>query len=330
MRIAIDAMGGDNAPTEIIRGINRAVEAFTDTNFIVFGDQTLIEKELIKNDQVTIIHSTEVIEADDEPVRAVRRKKDASMVKMAQAVKDGHADACISAGNTGALMASGLFVVGRIKGIDRPALAPTLPTLDGKGFVMLDLGANAEAKPEHLLQYAMMGSIYVEKVRGIHRPRVALLNIGTEENKGNDLTKSAFELLKTSNLNFIGNIESRDLLEGHADVVVTDGFTGNIVLKAIEGTAGALFSMIKETMLSNLKTKIAASMLKSDLKGIKNKLDYTEYGGACLFGLESPVVKAHGSSNANAIFHAIRQTRNMIKNDVSELIRSSVTSNDKR
>ena len=297
---------------------------FTDTEFLVYGNQELIKEHIAQSNRIQVIHTTEDIEATDEPVRAVRRKKDASMVQMAQAVKDGNADACISAGNTGALMAAGLFVVGRIKGIDRPALAPTLPTLDGKGFVMLDLGANADAKPEHLVQYAIMGSIYAEKVRKVSNPKVALLNIGTEENKGNELTKQAYDLLKSAEINFIGNIESRDLLHGHADVIVTDGFTGNIVLKSIEGTAGAIFSMLKNTLMSNLKNKIAAGMLKSDLKEIKNQMDYTEYGGACLFGLAAPVVKAHGSSNANAIYHAIRQTRDMIKNDVSGTIKTSI------
>ncbi|MBS4198921.1 phosphate acyltransferase PlsX [Bacillus sp. FJAT-49732] len=324
MKIAIDAMGGDRAPEEIIQGVNRASQDFSDTEFLLYGDEAQIKKYLTAHKNVQIIHTAEKIEATDEPVKAIRRKKDASMVMMAQAVKNGEADACISAGNTGALMAAGLFVVGRIKGIDRPALAPTLPTLDGKGFVMLDLGANADAKPEHLLQYAIMGNIYAEKVRGIKAPRVALLNIGSEENKGNDLTKKAFELLKSANLNFIGNIESRDLLEGHADVVVTDGFTGNVVLKSIEGTASSVFSMLKNVMTGSLKNKLAASLLMSDLKGLKKMMDYTEYGGACLFGLEAPVIKAHGSSNANAIYHAIRQTREMVRHKISETIKEAV------
>ncbi|MBS4193949.1 phosphate acyltransferase PlsX [Lederbergia citri] len=324
MKIAIDAMGGDHAPEEIIQGVNRASQDFSDTEFLLFGDEAQILKYLTAHNNVQIIHTVEKIEATDEPVKAIRRKRDASMVMMAQAVKNGEADACISAGNTGALMAAGLFIVGRIKGIDRPALAPTLPTLDGKGFVMLDLGANADAKPEHLLQYAIMGNIYAQKVRGIKAPRVALLNIGSEENKGNDLTKKAFELLKNANLNFIGNIESRELLEGHADVVVTDGFTGNVVLKSIEGTASTVFSMLKNVLTGSLKNKLAAGLLMSDLKDLKKMMDYTEYGGACLFGLDAPVIKAHGSSNANAIYHAIRQTREMVRHQISETIKDAV------
>lgn len=324
MRIAIDAMGGDHAPKEIILGVIRAMEEFSDIECTLFGNEAEIRKYGIVNDRLTIIHTDEKIESTDEPVKAVRRKKTASMVMMAQAVKDKTADACISAGNTGALMAAGLFIVGRIKGIDRPALAPTLPTLDGKGFVFLDVGANADAKPEHLLQYAIMGSIYAQNVRKITNPKVALLNIGTEENKGNDLTKKAFALLQDSKLNFVGNIESRDLLEGLADVVVTDGFTGNVVLKTIEGTASSLFSMLKGTFMNSFKNKLAAGLIKTDLMQIKNKMDYTEYGGACLFGLNAPVVKAHGSSNANAIYHAIRQTREMVQHNISETIANSL------
>ncbi|MFS0643530.1 phosphate acyltransferase PlsX [Siminovitchia sp. 179-K 8D1 HS] len=325
MKIAIDAMGGDHAPREIVRGVEKAARDFTDAAFVLFGNEKEIMKHLNKQERIEIVHATEVIGAEDEPVKAVRRKKDASMVKMARAVADGQADACISAGNTGALMASGLFIVGRIKGVERPALAPTLPTIDGKGFVMLDLGANADAKPEHLLQYACMGKIYAENVRKIENPRVALLNIGAEQNKGNELTKKTYGLLKNANMNFTGNIEARELLEGHADVVVTDGFTGNVVLKAIEGTAASLFSMLKTAMTKSLKNKLAAGMIKGDLLELKEQMDYTEYGGACLFGLESPVIKAHGSSNANAIYHAIRQALDIIRNDVTGTIKANIT-----
>ena len=324
MKIAIDAMGGDHAPKEVILGVNRALKEFPDTNIKLFGDQEQIAKYCEENDRIEIIHTNEKIEGTDEPVRAIRRKKNASMVLMAQAVADGEADACISAGNTGALMAAGLFIVGRVKGIERPALAPTLPTVNGDGFLMLDLGANADAKPEHLLQYAVMGSIYAEKVRNISAPRVGLLNIGTEDKKGNELTKKAFKQLQATDLHFIGNVESRDLLSGVADVVVTDGFTGNIVLKAIEGTASSIFSMLKTTFTSSLKNKLAAGLVKSDLVALSDKLDYTEYGGAGLFGLRAPVVKAHGSSNANAIFHAIRQTRDMVNKQVPQTIEKAV------
>lgn len=324
MKIAIDAMGGDHAPKEAVLGAMKAVQAFSDIEILLVGNEVEINNYLTNSDRISLLHTEEKILGTDEPVRSVRRKKTASMVLAAQQVADGAADACISAGNTGALMASGLFVVGRIEGIERPALAPTLPTTSGKGFVLLDVGANSDAKPEHLLQFAIMGSVYVQKVRGIAAPRVGLLNIGTEEKKGNELTKLAFDLLKEADIHFIGNVEARDLLIGAADVVVTDGFTGNMVLKSIEGTAMSIFSMLKTALTSNLKSKLAAAVLKPELKGIKNQMDYSEYGGAGLFGLKAPVIKAHGSSDANAFFNAIRQTREMVQHDVVKTISSMV------
>lgn len=324
MKLAVDAMGGDHAPKEIVLGVKRALSEFNDIEVILYGDENQIKQYITPGDRLTIVHTDEVIEATDEPVRAVKRKKNASMVLMAQAVNNGDADACISAGNTGALMTAGLFIVGRIDGIERPALAPTLPTLDGKGFLMLDLGANVDAKPEHLLQYAIMGSVYAEKVRGINNPRVGLLNIGTEDKKGNELTKKTFPLLKEAPIHFIGNVESRDLLEGPADVVVTDGFTGNMVLKTIEGTALTVFSMLKKTFTASTKNKLAAGLVKNDLKQMKNMLDYTEYGGAGLFGLKAPVIKAHGSSNQVALYNAVRQAREMVKHNVSNTIKDAI------
>lgn len=325
MKLAIDAMGGDHAPKEVVLGTMEAIKHFPNIHITLFGDEDKIREHIISEERISIVHTDEVILGTDEPVRAVRRKKNASMVLAAQQVADGEADACISAGNTGALMAAGLFVVGRIKGIDRPALAPTLPTLDGNGFLLLDVGANVDARPEHLLQYALMGSIYCEKVRGIKQPRVGLLNIGTEEKKGNELTKKTFSLLSEANIHFVGNVESRDLLNGIVDVAVTDGFTGNMVLKTIEGTAMSVFQMLKTTLTSSLKSKLAAAVLKPDLMQLKSKMDYTEYGGAGLFGLQSPVIKAHGSSNATAIFNAIRQAQTMVRHDVTETITKTVS-----
>ncbi|TMU87821.1 phosphate acyltransferase PlsX [Bacillus sp. BHET2] len=324
MKIAVDAMGGDHAPKEIVLGVKRALSEYNDMEVLLYGDENQIKQYITQDDRLTIVHTDEVIEATDEPVRAVKRKKNASMVLMAQAVKDGEADACISAGNTGALMTAGLFIVGRIEGIERPALAPTLPTLNGNGFLMLDLGANVDAKPEHLAQYAIMGSIYAEKVRGINNPRIGLLNIGTEDKKGNELTKKAFQLLKNVPINFVGNVESRDLLEGPADVVVTDGFTGNMVLKTIEGTALSVFSMLKKTFTASTKNKIAAGLVKNDLKQLKGMLDYTEYGGAGLFGLKAPVIKAHGSSNEVAFYNGMRQAREMVKHNVCHTIKDAI------
>lgn len=324
MKIAIDAMGGDHAPKEIVLGALKAIETYSDIEIILVGDQNKINPYLQEHNRISIIHTEELITGIDEPVRAVRRKKNASMVLAAKEVADGRADACISAGNTGALMAAGLFIVGRIEGIERPALSPTLPTIGGEGFVLLDVGANADAKPEHLVQYALMGSIYSQRVRGIHNPRVGLLNIGTEEKKGNELTKHTYEMLQKADINFIGNIEARDLLDGVADVAVTDGFTGNMVLKTIEGTALSVFKMLKTALTSNMKSKLAAAILKPNLLALKNKMDYSEYGGAGLFGLKAPVIKAHGSSDAKAIFSAIRQTREMIGHQVIGTIQEAV------
>jgi phosphate acyltransferase len=324
MRLAVDAMGGDNAPREIVLGAMKAIEKYNDIHIVLVGDENKIREYLTNEERIEILHTEEVILGTDEPVRAVRRKKTASMVLAAQQVTDGNADACISAGNTGALMAAGLFVVGRIDGIERPALAPTLPTIGGEGFLLLDVGANADAKPEHLVQYAIMGSIYSEKARGITNPRVGLLNIGTEEKKGNELVRNTYELLKEADINFIGNVESRDLLEGAADVVVADGFTGNMVLKTIEGTAMSVFKMLKTALTSSFKSKMAAAVLKPDLTVLKNKMDYTEYGGAGLFGLKAPVIKAHGSSDANAVFNSIRQAREMVEKDVSGTIKTAI------
>lgn len=330
MRIAIDAMGGDHAPQEIIQGAMEAVSRIDNVHITLVGDENKIKPFLTNDKNITIIHTDEVITAEDEPVRAVRRKKDASLVLMAKEVKEKRADACISAGNTGALMSAGLFIVGRTPGIDRPALSPTLPTIDGKGFLLLDVGANVDAKAHHLVQYAIMGSVYTEKVRGIARPTVGLLNVGTEDGKGNDLTKKAFSQLQNTPVNFIGNVEARDLLSGKADVVVTDGFTGNIALKTVEGTAMNVFSMLKETFMSSFKTKIAAGLVKNDLKTLSNQLDYSEYGGAGLFGLAAPVIKAHGSSKSKAVFNAIKQAGHMAEYNVTNTIETTIASMEVR
>lgn len=324
MKLALDGMGGDHAPKSVIEGAYLALEHIPNLEIQLYGQREKLEPFLTMHERLTVVHCDEVIEGTDDPARAVRRKKDSSMARMLEAVTEGKADACLSAGNTGALMAGGLFKVGRIEGIARPALATTLPTLDGNGFLMLDLGANADARPEHLVQYAIMGDVYAKKVGGLQKPRIGLLNIGTEEKKGNDLTKATFDLLKEADLNFIGNVEARDLLNGVADVVVTDGFTGNMVLKSIEGTAEAIFKMLKATFMSSTKTKISAVLMKNDLRSLKDKMDYTEYGGASLFGLQAPVIKAHGSSNAKAIFSAIRQANTMVEHAVVPTITDTV------
>ncbi|MEI3606676.1 phosphate acyltransferase PlsX [Pseudogracilibacillus sp. SE30717A] len=328
MRIAIDAMGGDHAPKVVVEGAMQAIADIKSLHITLVGNEKAIRKYLTNEERISIIHTDEMIAGDEEPIRAVRRKKNSSLALMAKEVKEKRADACISAGNTGALVVAGLFVVGRTKGIDRPALSPTLPTTNGKGFLLLDAGANVDANAHNLVQYAVMGSIYSEKVRLIQKPTVGLLNVGTEDAKGSQLTKKAFNQLSNAPIHFIGNIEARDLLDGVADVVVTDGFSGNITLKAIEGTALHVMKLLKQTLTSSIKTKLAAGLIKGDLKNLKNQLDYPEYGGAALFGLSAPVIKSHGSSNSRAIYHTIKQACHMIDNQVIQTIEKTIKTLD--
>ena len=316
--IAVDAMGGDNAPKAIVEGVNQALEDFKDIEIQLYGDEAKIKEYLTATERVTIIHTDEKINSDDEPAKAIRKKKKASMVLGAQAVKDKTADAVISAGNTGALLAAGLFVVGRIKGIDRPGLMSTMPSFTGQGFDMLDLGANAENTAKQLHQYAILGSFYAKNVRGIAQPRVGLLNNGTEDTKGDSLRKEAFALLsEESSINFVGNVEARDLMAGVADVVVADGFTGNAVLKAIEGTGLGIMKQLKSVIMNGgWKAKLGALLLKDSLSGMRATLDYSSAGGAVLFGLKAPVVKCHGSSDAKAVYYTIKQVRTMLETQV--------------
>ena len=320
MKIAVDAMGGDNAPQAIVEGVMLAKQDFPDIEFQLYGKEAEIKKYITDEKKITIIHTDEKIASDDEPVKAIRRKKTASMVLVAQAVKNGEADAIFSAGNTGALLAAGLFIVGRIKNVERPGLMSTLPVMGepDKGFDMLDLGANADNKPEHLVQYAVLGSFYAEKVRNVQNPRVGLLNNGTEETKGSELTKKAFELLAADEtINFVGNVEARELLNGVADVVVTDGFTGNAVLKSIEGTAMNMMSLLKTAILSEgVKGKMGALLLKNALRGMKDEMDYSKHGGAVLFGLKAPVIKTHGATGPDAVRYTIRQIHTMLETQV--------------
>ncbi|EGO8700498.1 phosphate acyltransferase PlsX [Enterococcus faecalis] len=320
MKIAVDAMGGDNAPQAIVEGVMLAKQDFPDIEFQLYGKEAEIKKYITDEKNITIIHTDEKIASDDEPVKAIRRKKTASMVLAAQAVKNREADAIFSAGNTGALLAAGLFIVGRIKNVERPGLMSTLPVMGepDKGFDMLDLGANADNKPEHLVQYAVLGSFYAEKVRNVQNPRVGLLNNGTEETKGSELTKKAFELLAADEtINFVGNVEARELLNGVADVVVTDGFTGNAVLKSIEGTAMNMMSLLKTAILSEgVKGKMGALLLKNALRGMKDEMDYSKHGGAVLFGLKAPVIKTHGATGPDAVRYTIRQIHTMLETQV--------------
>ncbi len=325
MKIAIDVMGGDNAPKAIIEGSIEAVLEYGVEIYLVG-----LEKEIVKvlgndakNSKIHIVQASEIIENDDNPVMAIKRKKDSSMVLGLNLVKDNTCDAFLSAGNTGAFLAGSLLRVGRIKGIDRPALSPILPSMKG-GYMLIDAGANADCKPKNILQFALMGSIYMEKVMGIASPKVGLLSNGTEEGKGNELTKQSYELLKNSNINFIGNIEARDIVYGVCDVCVCDGFVGNVVLKNTEGLASGIMSMIKEEITKTTVSKIGAMLIKNSLKGLKKRFDYKEYGGAPFLGINGIMIKAHGSSDKKAIKNAIRQGKLLYDNRCIELITDEI------
>ena len=315
--IAIDA------PEAIIEAVLKAKGEMPDTKFLLFGDKEQLRKLIPAdqiNDQLGVVSTTEIIEDEDEPVRAIRKKKDSSIVRAATAVKEGKADALLSLGNTGALLACGIFIIGRIKGIVRPGLMPTLPAQNSDdGFNMVDVGANAKSKPEYLLQWAQMASYYAEKIRGIENPRISLLNVGAESDKGDDVHQQAYQLLKDSSLNFQGNIEGNELLLGNADVVVTDGFTGNAVLKNIEGTSSVLLHLLKDSLLNGgVMTKLGALMVRGSLSSLRSKFDTAKYGGAVLLGVNAPVVKTHGRSDVRPIYYTLKQVDKMIKENLVE------------
>lgn len=318
--IAIDAMGGENAPKAIVDAVLKAKPKLKDTKFVLFGDEEKINKLIPteQKDRIDVIATSEVIVDSDEPVKAIRRKKDSSMVVAANYVKSGKADALFSLGNTGALLACGIFIIGRIKGVERPALMPTLPTTKSEdGFNIIDVGANAQSKPEYLVQWAQMANFYAQKIRNIKNPTVALLNNGTEDDKGDPLHQEAYKLLKATDLNFIGNAEGNDLMEGKADVIVTDGFTGNATLKAIEGTASVILRLLKNSLLSNgLRPKIGALLAKPGLTALKKRFDTARYGGAVLLGVNAPVVKTHGRSNIRPIYYTLLQIDKMLSQDL--------------
>lgn len=320
MKIAVDAMGGDNAPQTIVEGVEKARDEFLDVEFILFGDRAQVDPLLHNTERITLVQADEQIEMNDEPVRAIRRKKNSSMVMAATAVKNGEADALFSCGNTGALLAAGLLLVGRIKGISRPGLVSTLPVISAENgsFNLLDSGANADGKAEQLYQYALLGKYYATSIRGIKEPRIGLLNNGTEPHKGSKLTLEAHQLIAADkSINFVGNVESRDLLNGVCDVVIADGFTGNAVLKAIEGTASSIMHLLKDTIMSSgVSGKLGALLLKSSLSQLKSKMDQSQYGGAVLLGVKAPVVKAHGASDGQTVYYTIKQIKSMIDGEM--------------
>jgi glycerol-3-phosphate acyltransferase PlsX len=327
MNIIIDGMGGDNAPLEIVKGCIEATKAIQDPLFII-GDEVRIAEALAaqhySGSQIQIIHASDVISNEDAPVKAVRTKTDSSLVKGITLVKEGKGDLFISAGNTGAIMAGGLFILGRIQGIDRPAIAATYPIM-GKGVSLLvDTGANSECKPNNLLEFATMGSIYMERVLGVKNPTVGLVNIGVEETKGTTVIKAAYELLKKSSVNFIGNVEAREIPKGACDVIVCDGFVGNVIVKLSEGLAWNIFKLIKTKFTEDTVSKLGALLLSGKLKDLKKAFDYSEYGGAPILGVKGALIKIHGSSNANAVKNAILKGIPYVENKVVQIIQNSV------
>ena len=306
--IALDCMGGDNAPGEIVKGAVLAANENKDMLIKLVGREDDIKKELEKypsSDKLEIVDAKEVIETGEPPVAAIRKKKDSSLVKCMYMVKKGEADAMVSAGSTGANLVGGHVIIGRIKGVERPPLAPLIPTKTGFSL-LIDCGANVDARPSHLLQFAKMGSVYMENVVGVKNPKVALVNIGAEEEKGNALVKETYPLLKEmEGINFIGNIEARDIPNGDADVIVCDAFVGNVILKLYEGVASVLIDKIKGSMMNSIKTKIGALLIKKDLKKTLKGFSLEEHGGAPLLGLNGLLVKTHGSSKAIEIKNSI-------------------------
>ena len=325
MKIIVDAMGGDNAPLEIIKGVSLAVQEYN-AEAVLVGKEDIIKQLATENnislDKISIVNADNVITMEDNPRDVVKDKSDSSMAIGLKMLADGKGDAFMSAGNSGALVVGATLIVKRLKSIKRPAFAPVMPKDTGM-FMLIDSGANIECRPEMLEQFATMGSIYMSEVMGIKNPRVGLANVGTEDHKGGELQHETFALLKESNLNFIGNIEARDIPFDACEVVVCDGFTGNVILKTYEGVAMAMMKKIKGVFKKNLKTKIAASMVLSDMKELKKSIDYNEYGGAPVLGCAKPVFKVHGSAKANTVKNAFRLTMQYVEGDVIGKISAS-------
>ncbi len=332
VKVAVDAMGGDNAPGEIVKGAVEAINADKRIKVYLVGREPAVAEELGKYqydpEQVEIVHAEEVIEMAEPPVMAIRKKKNSSIVKAMYMVKDGTCDALVSAGSTGAVLVGGQVIVGRIKGVERPPLAPLIPTAEGVAL-LIDCGANVDARPSHLLQFAKMGSVYMENIMGVKNPRVGIVNIGAEEEKGNALVKETFPLLKNCpEINFIGSVEARDIPGGAADVVVCEAFVGNVILKMYEGVGGVLIKKVKEGMTSTLRSTIGAMLVKPALKKTLKSFDTEEYGGAPLLGLNGLVVKTHGSSKAVEIKNSILQCLTFQEQRINDKIREKIVLED--
>ena len=329
VNVAVDGMGGDNAPFEIVKGAVEAVNENSHVKVFLTGQTDKIDSELAKytynKEQIEVVNATEIIEMAEPPVMAIRKKKDSSLVKALYLVKDGTCDAFVSAGSTGATLVGGQVIVGRIKGVERPPLAPLIPTANGCAL-LIDCGANVDARPSHLVQFAKMGSVYMESVMGVKSPKVAIVNIGAEEEKGNALVKETFPLLKNCpDIHFIGSIEARDIPAGLADVVVCEAFVGNVILKMYEGVGGILIKKVKEGMMTSLRSKIGALLVKPALKKTLKAFDLEQYGGAPLLGLNGLVVKTHGSSKAIEIKNSILQCITFTEQNINQKIKEKIT-----
>ena len=329
INVAVDAMGGDNAPVESVKGVVDAVHANDHVKVYLTGQEELVRRELEKYtypaDRIEVVNATEVIETAEPPVMAIRRKKDSSIVKALNLVKDGTCDAFVSAGSTGATLVGGQVIVGRIKGVERPPLAPLIPTEKGCAL-LIDCGANVDARPSHLVQFAKMGSVYMESVMGISNPRVGIVNIGAEEEKGNALVKETYPLLKNCpDIHFIGSVEARDIPAGAADVIVCEAFVGNVILKMYEGVGRSLIHKVKEGMMTSLRSKIGALLVKPALKETLKAFDLEQYGGAPLLGLKGLVVKTHGSSKAVEIKNSILQCITFSEQNINQKIKEKIT-----
>lgn len=328
VRVAVDAMGGDNAPAEIIKGAVEAVNAKEEIQVILVGLEDKIKEELAKytypKERISVVHAAEIISTEEPPVMAIRKKKDSSIVVAMNMVKNKEADAFVSAGSSGAILAGGQLIVGRIKGIERPPLAPLIPTEKGVSL-LIDCGANVDARPSHLVQFAKMGSIYMENVVGIKNPKVAIVNIGAEEEKGNALVKETFPLLKQCpEINFIGSIEAREIPSGYADVIVCEAFVGNVILKLYEGVGSTFKKLIVNELKSTLLSKIGALFVKSAVKKTLKSFDASVYGGAPLLGLNGLVVKTHGNSKSNEVKNSIMQCVTFKKQQINEKIKEKI------
>ena len=327
MKIAVDAFGGDNAPKAVVEGCVAALKTYSDITIALCGDEESIKNELSAYDydssRVEIHHAPEVIGCDEQPTFAIRRKKNSSLVKAMELVRDKEAECVLSAGSTGAVLAGATFIVRRIEGVKRPALGVVFPAEKGCVLIM-DCGANVDCKPSYLMQFAVMASAYMKDVMGVENPRIGLLNNGAEAEKGNELTKAAYKLLENAPVNFVGNCEARDILSGQFDAIVCDGFAGNVVLKYTEGMASTLMSMLKGELMADTRSKIGALLSKPAFKRFKKIMDYTEYGGAPLLGIDGGVVKAHGSSNAKAFAAAVGQARKFALGGINSSIRDAI------